>query len=180
MGAQDNAARMEERKVAKGLRICEALLGCQPGSTAPAQESLASVSFLNFFRWVAPGGFSHLRSGLYSVNESGATGQWGSGMKGPPVRAAVAEELRNDMAWRYRMLTSRTVKKLQFCDLGGFARHPRLPNLRDLASSMGDDFVATIYPDASSTVGRNATMGDHSIQGKWFSLDREGNIWEEL
>ena len=49
VGAQDNAARMEERKVAKGLRICEALIGCQPGSTAPAQESLASVSFLNFF-----------------------------------------------------------------------------------------------------------------------------------
>ena len=178
VGAQDNAARMEERKVAKGLRISEALIGCQPGSTAPAQESLASVSFLNFFRWVAPGGFSHLRSGWDSVNESGATDRWRSGTKGPPTRAAVAEELRNGMVWRDRMIVSRPVKKLQLRELGGFAWRPRSPNLRDLALSMGGGFAATIYPDLSSTRGWNATTGDRSSQGKWFSLGRQGTIWK--
>ena len=90
----------------------------------------------------------------------------------------MAEELRNDMVWRDRMIVSRPVKKLLLRELGGFAWRPRSPNLRDLALSMGGGFAATIYPDLSSTRGWNATPGDRSSQGKWFSLGRQGTIWK--
>ena len=80
------------------------------------------------------------------------------------------------MVWRYMMLSSRPMKKLQFCGPGGFARHPRLPNLRNLALYMGDSIVATVYADASSIRGRNTSMGDRFIQGKWFRLDRQGSV----
>ena len=140
----NEAARMEKRKIEKGPCICEALLECRPGSTAPAPELLASAPFLNLLHCVAPGGFSHIRSGWDSANESGAMDQWRSGTKGPPTQAAATVELRNDMARRYRTLTSRPVRKLHFCELWDFARHPRLPSLRGLALSMGDSFVATI------------------------------------
>ena len=47
------------------------------------------------------------------------------------------------------MLSPRAVKILQFSDAGGFVWRPRLPNLRDLALSMGEDAVAPAYTDAS-------------------------------
>ena len=171
---------MEERKVEEGLRICEALFGCQPGSSAPAQELLASISFLNLLRWIAPGGFSHLRSGWDSANESGAMGRKRAGTKGLSARAAATEELRNDMAWRSLMLESRPVKKLQFRGLGGFAWRPRLPNLPELALSLGEGSVVAVYSDASRARGWNATMGAHSVQGKRPGLDWQSIIWREL
>ena len=54
----DGAAKMEGRKIEEGLRLREALYGARPGSTVPAREFLASVSFLNFLHWVARGGGS--------------------------------------------------------------------------------------------------------------------------
>ena len=163
---------MEERKIEKGLRSREALLGARPGSSVPARELLASVSFLNFFRWVAPGGFCHLRYGWDAVNESGAMDQWRSGAKGAPAQAAATEQLRNDMLWRRKILSPRAMKKSQFRETGGLARRPRLPNLRDLALSMGGSSVATVYTDASSIQGWGATLGDRFVQGKWYQLER--------
>ena len=84
------------------------------------------------------------------------------------MQAAVAEQLRNGMLCRRKMLSSRLMEKLQFRETGGFARRPRLPNLRDSALSMGGSAVATVYTDASSNRVWGATMGDHLIQGKWL------------
>ena len=80
------------------------------------------------------------------------------------------------MVWRYMMLSSRPMKKLQFCEPGVSRGNPCLPNLRDLALYMGDSFVATVYADASSIRGRNTSLRDRFIQGKWFRLDRQGSV----
>ena len=61
--ARSNVVRMEGRKVEEGLRMCEAISESAPGATSQARDLLATVSYLNFLRWVAPGGFCHLRSG---------------------------------------------------------------------------------------------------------------------
>ena len=93
----------------------------------------------------------------------------------------MAEQLRNDMLWRRKMLSPRPLEKLQFCETGGFARNLRLPNLPDLALSMGDRSVATVNTDASSMRGLGATRGDRLIQGEWLKLgQREGINWKEL
>ena len=61
------------------------------------------------------------------------------------------------------MLSPGPMKKLQFCEFVGLARHHRPPNLRDLASSLDDSFAAAAYADASSIRGWGATLGDRFI-----------------
>ena len=57
----------------------------------------------------------------------------------------------------------------------------RLPRLRELALSMGETSVATVYTDASGLHGWGATLGGHFIQGKWSKSERgEGVNWKEL
>ena len=112
--ARDGAVRMEGRKVDKGIRLREEIFEARPGTTMQARDLLASVSFSNFLRWVFPGGFCHLRSVWGAVNESGAMGQWGAGVKRAPAVAAVTEDLRNDMVWWRKMLPTRPAKRLQF------------------------------------------------------------------
>ena len=112
--ARDGVVRMEGRRVDKGLRLRDEIFEARPGTTTQARDLLASVSFLNFLRWVFPGGFCHLRSGWGAVNESGAMGQWGAGVKRAPAVAAVTEDPRNDMVWWRKMLPTRPAKRLQF------------------------------------------------------------------
>ena len=88
-------------------------------------------------------------------------------MKKASAVAAITEDLRNDMAWRWEMPSTRPAK--------------RLPNLRDLATSMGESSVVAVYTDESSIRGWGAVLGDHFIQGMWSKLEcREGINWEEL
>ena len=72
VGARLGAAKLEERQVQRGTRLREEIFEASPGPEAPARALLASVSCLNFLRWVIPGGFCHLRSGRDAVNASGA------------------------------------------------------------------------------------------------------------
>ena len=177
----NGAGKMGERAAEEGLRLREALSGARLGSAVPAPGFLAPVSFLNFLHCVAPGGFCRLRSGRGGVNEPGAMDKGESGAKRASAHAAATEELRNEMLWRRRTPSPRPMKKLQFCETGGFARHPRLSNLRDLALSVGDSAVAAVYAEASSIRGWGATPGDRFIQGKWSRLGRrEGVNWKEL
>ena len=97
------------------------------------------------------------------------------------AEAAVSERQRYDMLWRRKMISPQPMKKLQFSDTGGFAWRPRQPNLRDLALSMGEDAVATVYADAPGKRGWGATLGDRFIQGKRPRWLRAGGInCEEL
>ena len=71
----------------------------------------------------------------------------------------------------WKMLHSRPVKSIQFGESGGFVWHVRRPRLRELALSMGEASVATVFTDASGLRGWGATMGDRFIQGKWSVLN---------
>ena len=105
------------------------------------------------------------------VNESGVMDFWGSGANRASAVAAISADL----------LSPRLVKRPQFSEPRGFARHARLPNLRELATSLGESSVATVCTDASSIRGWGATLRDHFIQGKWSKLERrEGINWAEL
>ena len=56
---------------------------------------------------------------------------WRTGKTRAASRTVLAEDLRNDMLrWR-QMLNARPAKKLHYGAEGGFARHPRLPELRE-------------------------------------------------
>ena len=83
--------------IGKGARQREEIFGATSGSELPARTLLATVSFLNFLRWVVPGGFRHLRPGWGAVNESGAMDQWRAGVRQAAAQASVTEELRRDM-----------------------------------------------------------------------------------
>ena len=73
------------------------------------------------------------------------------------------------------------MKRLQFSDAGGLVWRPRLPNLRDLALSTGEDAVAAVYTDASGRRRWGATLSGRCIQEKWSKWDRaEGVNWKEL
>ena len=178
---QDSVVRMEERKVEKGIRVREGIFESRPGATVPARDLLPAVSYLNFLRSAIPGGFCHLRSGWDAVNESGVMELRSTGARRASALATVSEDLRNDVAWRRKMLSTRPVKSLQFGESGGFAWHPRLPSLRQLAMSSGESSVVTVYTDARSLHGWGATLGDHYVEGEWSKLDRrEGINWKEL
>ena len=178
---RENVVRMEEAKVAKGQRLCEEIAGANPGSEVSARDLLASVSFLNFLHWVVPGGFCHLRSGWDAVNGSGVMDLWRAGVRSPSTTVAISETLRNDMVWWWKMLEHRPPKNIQFCSSGGFVWRARLPRLRELALSMSETSVVTIYTDASGAHGWGATLGDRFIQGKWSKSElKEGINWKEL
>ena len=157
---------MQERKVEKGLRLREGVFESRSGATMGARDLLATASYLNFLHWVAPGGFCHLRSGWDVADEAGVMVSWRSGAKRAAAVAAMSENLRNDMVWRLKMLSPRPVKRLQFSESGRFARHARLPNLRELAMSLVASSVVTVYTYATSIRGWGATSGDRFIQGK--------------
>ena len=121
-----------------------------------------------------------MRSGWYAVNESGVMDLWRSGARRASAAATASEDLRNALACRWKTLRTRPVKRLQFGERGGFARHPRLPNLRILALSSEEFAVAAIYTDASSIHGWGASFGGHYIQGKWSEVERRESInWKE-
>ena len=46
--AQNDVVRMEERKVERGLRLCEGIFEPRPGATAQARDLLSTASYLNF------------------------------------------------------------------------------------------------------------------------------------
>ena len=102
---KSNAARLEERKVERGLRLREEVFGVHPGAVLPARGLLATASFLNL-HWVAPGGLRHLRSGWDAVNESGVMKLRRAGTRAASAVVLVSEALRNDMVWRWKMLHS--------------------------------------------------------------------------
>ena len=155
----NNVVRMEERKVEKGLRLRAGIFESEPGASMQARVLLATVSYLTFLQWVAPGGFRHLRSGWNAVNESGAMDLRRPGARRAAPDAVISEDLRNDMAWWWEMLRARPVKRLQFGGRGGFAWRPRLPNLRELALSSGECAVAAVYTDASSPHSGEVVQG---------------------
>ena len=70
--AREGVVRVENRRVEKGLRRREGIVGARPGTAILARGLLASASFLNFLRWVAPCDFCHLRSRWDAANKSGA------------------------------------------------------------------------------------------------------------
>ena len=105
---------MEERKVSEGPRLRKEIFGASPGSEMSARTLLASACFLNFLHRVIPGGFCDLRSGRGAVNESGAMDLWRPGRSRSSAQAKVAEQPRNDMLRRRKMLSARPTKKLQF------------------------------------------------------------------
>ena len=106
---------------------------------------------------------------------------WRTGARRVSASAVIFEDLRNDMLRQWEMLKTRTVKRLHFDGAGGFAWHPRLPDIRERALSAGESAVATVYTDASSLHGRGAAYGNHFIQGRWSELERrEGINWKEL
>ena len=90
------AAKLEERKKEKGMRLRAEIFEASPGSELPARTLLATASFLNFLHRVAPKGFCHLRSGWGAVGESGAMEQWRSGVRRATAQAVVTEQLRSD------------------------------------------------------------------------------------
>ena len=96
---------MEERKVLEGPRPREEIFGASLGSEMSARSLLDSASFLNFRYWVIPGGVCHVRSGWGAVNESGAMDLWRPGRSRSSAQAKVAEQLRNDMLRRRKMLS---------------------------------------------------------------------------
>ena len=82
--------------------------------------------------------------------------------------AAITEDLRNDMVWRWKILSTRPVKRLQPSESGGFDVN-------------GESSVVTVSTDASSIHGWGAVLGDHFMQGKWSKLERrEGISLKEL
>ena len=109
---RNNVVRMEERNVEKGFRLREAISESRPGATMQDRDLLVAASSLNFLRWVVPGGFRHLRSGWDAANESGVMNLWRAGAKRASAVAAISEDLRNDMAWRRKMLSPRLAKRL--------------------------------------------------------------------
>ena len=122
-----------------------------------------------------------MRPGWGAVNSSGVMDLCRAGARASSVKVAISEVLRNDMIWWWEMLERRPIKAIQFSEPGGFAWRARLPRLRELALSMGEGSVVTIYTDASGTQGWGATMGDHFIQGKWSRPERgEGINRKEL
>ena len=98
----------------------------QPDSSLAARPLLSPVSFLNFFRRIASGGFGRLRHGRNVVNDSGIIGRWRLGASRAEPQVGVTEELRNDMLRRWRSLEPRPAKSLHFADHGGFVWRPRL------------------------------------------------------
>ena len=72
----------EERKIHKGLGLREELFEASSGSELSARALPATLFFLSFLRFAAPGGFCYLRSGWDAANDSGAMDQWKSGIKG--------------------------------------------------------------------------------------------------
>ena len=121
-----SAARARDRKASRGMALREEIFGLQPDSSASARPLLSSVPFLNFFRWIAPGGFGHLRHRRNVVNDSGILECWRSGASRVEPQVVVTGALRGDMLWRWRSLESRPAKRLHFADQGGFVWRPRL------------------------------------------------------
>ena len=72
-----------------------------------ARGLLSSVSFLNLVRWVAPGGFCHLRNGRDVVGDFGFGALWQSGGGRAEVQVSITDELRSDVVWWPKAMESR-------------------------------------------------------------------------
>ena len=96
----------------------------------PARALLSSASFMNFLQWASPDGFRHLRSGWDAANDTWVMDLWRGGKKRAEYRYAVAEDLRNDMLWRWQLSDARPTNKLNYRNGDWFAWTPRLPQLR--------------------------------------------------
>ena len=91
------------------------------------------------------------------------------------AQAVVAQQLRNDVLRRRKMLSARPSAKVQFGKDRGVVWRFRLLLLREHAMSMGQDAVGTIYTDAASLRCWGAVPGDWFIQGEWPQTEmREG------
>ena len=79
------------------------------------------------------------------------------------------------------MLPAHPQEELQFCGDGGFAWHPRYPNLRKHTLPMGQNAVNAVYEDASGVRCWGAVLRDQFIQGKWPKSEmRVGINWREF
>ena len=127
------------------------------------------MSFLNFLRWIAPGGFRHLRSGWDSANESGAMDQWGSGAKGSSAHGVAVHDAVVPTDEEVAVLRTRGVREApppaKPAQLGVvYGRQYRSHGLRRCVE----------FPRLECFYGRPLHPG------KWFRLGRQGGIWEEL
>ena len=76
-------------------------------SVVTARPVLATASFLNFPRWVVPGGFRHLRGGWNLVGDSGVMDEWRGGSKGADCSAEIIVKFWRDvMSWRPCLMDS--------------------------------------------------------------------------
>ena len=104
-----------------------------------------------------------------------------AGKKRAEPQAVVSEVLRNDMLRRRQMLSARSAKKLHYSKEGGFVWHPRPPQLRESALSIGQDAVCAVHTDASGLRGSGFAFGDAYIQGEWSKTEMcEGINGKEL
>ena len=94
-GTKSSVARVEEKKLSKGMALRREIFGRQPDSTASARSLLPSTSFPNFIQRIAPGGSCHLRRGWNVVNDSGVMELRRSGASSAETQVAVTEKLRD-------------------------------------------------------------------------------------